>query len=93
VNFLQPDSERELLIAVLAARGWTVVEGDGNVTALAPATGPRLRLVVGLDRRYGMLCEDGAWTMKFDADLPNRVIFGAIVAATRATASGEPVAP
>jgi hypothetical protein len=40
-----------------------------------------------------MLCEDGAWTMKFDADLPNRVIFGAIVAATRATASGEPVAP
>lgn len=87
MSFALPDSERELLIAVLAARGWTTSEGDGNTTVLAPPDGPKLGLVVNLDRRYGMLYEDGAWTMKFDADLPNRVIFGAIAAATRAGAA------
>lgn len=87
MSFVLPDSERELLIAVLASWGWTTSEGGGNTTVLAPPDGPRLGLVVNLDHRYGMLYEDGAWTMKFDADLPNRVIFGAIAAATRSGVS------
>lgn len=82
------ECDRDLLAAVLHSIGWVDVGSTEGWISLADPTG-----LVTLQARHGdVTLSDPGWSVTFDADVPNRVIFGAVAGQSRRGA-GEPVAP
>lgn len=83
-------NERALLAAVLLARGWTVVD-HGVWAHVGPRSDSQVALragdgtVIDIHTSAGdvSLFSPEGWVDLFDSSIPNRVVYGAAIAAIR----------